>query len=334
MSIVLVSVLCFFGAITPFTERGVTDFDTFLLILDPHGQWKEVAPERWNYFPLSEKPVRPYTQGQWIYTDFGWFWQGQAPYSWACDHYGVWQRSEEGVWSWWPDPYWHPHTVDFRRTPTHIGWRPSRFTQLNEYAEKEEARFAQPAEWVFVAKEKFALPLTPADLVTGAEAAKLLEESEPCFHVFVSWREMDRLGPDPIDFIAKDRIKAPEDLKDGEPEFTSPTLWSLPTYWTPRPPDAKPEDIYIYKPKFHQDSDGIQRRILVWQRPPERKKALEKVNQVLQTPEAAPVIAPVVEAKPVVPVVTPPPKSDPDPAPTKKLVPTPTKAPNDRWKTK
>jgi len=42
---------------------------------------------------------------------------------------------------------------------------------------------------------------------------------------------------------------------------------SLPTYWTPRPADAKPEEIYIYRPDFFQDGDGIARRITVWFNP-------------------------------------------------------------------
>ena len=45
---------------------------------------------------------------------------------------------------------------------------------------------------------------------------------------------------------------------------------SLPTYWTPPPSDAKPEEIYLYRPDFYQDEDGIARRITLWFNPKAR----------------------------------------------------------------
>jgi hypothetical protein len=42
---------------------------------------------------------------------------------------------------------------------------------------------------------------------------------------------------------------------------------SLPTFWTPRPPGAKPGEIYLYRPDFYQDQDGIERRITLWFNP-------------------------------------------------------------------
>jgi hypothetical protein len=313
------------GAVAPYTERGTTDFDTFLNHLNPYGTWQEIQPELWRYYPLAGEATRPYSQGRWVYSDFGWFWVSARPYGWATDHYGAWIRGPDGRWGWQPDPYWHPHTVDFRQTKTHIGWRPSRYGQLHELLEKEEARFAQPEEWLFVTREAFKGPITPAIIVTGEAAQKLLEESEPCGHTFISWREMDRLGPDPINYVPKEWVKNPDTLRENEPEILVATLWSLPTYWTPRPREAKPEDLYVYRPKFFQDADGLQRRVLLWNRPPERKKALDKVHQVLQTPAA-----PVIDAPAPAPALPPP--SPPAALPQE----TPPKATpsSERWKSK
>jgi hypothetical protein len=45
---------------------------------------------------------------------------------------------------------------------------------------------------------------------------------------------------------------------------------SLPTYWTPRPPNAQPKEIYIYRPEFYQDQDGVERRVGIWLDPKKR----------------------------------------------------------------
>jgi len=280
MHIVMVSALWIMGAFAPFTDRGITDFDTFLQILNPYGQWKQ-EDGQWRYFPLSAKPFVPMTSGVWLYTDYGWYWQGSEPFTWACDHYGVWKLGKSGTWGWMPDQYWHPFKVDFRMTKTHIGWRPSAINQMG-FVEKEEERFAKPEEWVFVTKEKFRGPITPADVITGSQAAKLLEDSSPCDHVYVSYREMDRLGPDPVNFLPKERVRDRDDLKDGESEVIAPVLWSLPTFWSAPPLDAKAGDLYVYRPKLYQDKDGIQRRTLIWNHPEEQVKAKENLNQVLQ----------------------------------------------------
>ena len=47
---------------------------------------------------------------------------------------------------------------------------------------------------------------------------------------------------------------------------------SLPSYWTPRPAGAQPKEIYIYRPEFYQDQDGIERRVEYWMHPSEREK--------------------------------------------------------------
>ena len=41
----------------------------------------------------------------------------------------------------------------------------------------------------------------------------------------------------------------------------------LPDRWTPPPADAKPNELYIYRPDFYQDQDGIERRVALWLNP-------------------------------------------------------------------
>ncbi len=54
---------------------------------------------------------------------------------------------------------------------------------------------------------------------------------------------------------------------------------SLPTFWTPPPVDAKPGEIYLYRPDFYQDQDGIERRITLWFNPQARTSLHDLIGE-------------------------------------------------------
>src|SRR5271156_6678864 len=80
------------GGMTSYTDRGKTDFDTALQILNPYGTWSKIN-ELWAYTPLDRQA--PYTHGRWIYTEYGWYWKGALPHSWLTEHYGYWRRGAD-----------------------------------------------------------------------------------------------------------------------------------------------------------------------------------------------------------------------------------------------
>ena len=106
------------NADTIYTERAKTDFDTFLQLLNPYGTWSKIE-DRWAFTPTDHQ--MPYSSGRWLYTEYGWLWRGNRPYSWATEHYGYWKRGADKVWSWFPGPFWLPETIEIRGTPTHLG---------------------------------------------------------------------------------------------------------------------------------------------------------------------------------------------------------------------
>jgi hypothetical protein len=247
-----------------YAERGKTDFDTALAQLNPYGVWLPLESNLWVYQPLEPKPYLPYCEGRWLYTDFGWHWQGSAPHSWATDHYGAWLHTEKYGWVWKPDGNWHASTVDFCVTKTHTGWRPSLLDRNGKLLESDAARFARPDDWIYVPTEKFGQPLTRATVLNGdtSQTKALLEESNPLGHTFHAWREIDRVGPDPLAVF-----------KSAATPFKAATTWNLPTFWSLPPDHILPGDLYLYRPQFFQDRDGIQRRVSVWQDPNALKKA-------------------------------------------------------------
>lgn len=304
------------GAAVPFTERTKTDFDTFLQLLNPYGKWVKTETA-WLYEPFD--PYVPMTEGRWIYTDFGWYWQGHRPFSWATDHYGVWRLGQDNVWRWKPDGNWQPAKVEWRGTPAMIGWRPTASNRFGEITESEETRYARPAEWIFLPREKLTGTFMATDVTTGEAAKPLLEPSEAVNHTFVSWRELDRLGPDPYDvygvaksFLAQQTMPEPQTINLGGGEdgssiiVAAPTatpsaggaagtdsekdkkppiyvIMSLPNFWFEvKPNPLKPLELYIYRPEIFQDAEGIQRRVDVWHNPPARKANREKVTRVLE----------------------------------------------------
>jgi hypothetical protein len=100
---------------------------------------------------------------------------------------------------------------------------------------------------------------------------------------------------------------APDASGDDEPpaDLRQVPYWitmSLPNYWTSPPPDAKPNEVYIYRPDFYQDQDGIERRIRLWLNPTSRTLQGEQLRTVLGEPSKGPAAPPVGPGMPAVPV--------------------------------
>jgi hypothetical protein len=234
------------GGIEPYTERGHADFDVVYQELAGQGEWIRTGEYLYVFKPNAAKDPQwaPYRSGQWVYTDFGWTWHSDEPGGWALYHYGTWVRQAGHGWVWRPQENWLPATVEWRLSGNFIGWRPSQMNRFGELTEPEEQRYKNPSEWTFIPRNKFDGPLKPSDAVSAEEAAKLLEDSTFCDHRFVGYREIDRPGPE---FIPSE-------------SRTVRTLRSLPSPGT-QPSRVMPGDFFLYRPRFHQDADGMGRRV-------------------------------------------------------------------------
>jgi hypothetical protein len=94
--------------------------------LAPYGDWREHVRWGWVWCPRNV-PVdwRPYTLGHWVYTgDFGWVWDSDEDWGWACFHYGRWDWDDDFGWFWVPGSHWGPAWVAWRTGPDFIGWCP------------------------------------------------------------------------------------------------------------------------------------------------------------------------------------------------------------------
>ena len=93
--------------------------------LSSYGTWIEL-----DYGVLAWRPIimrtnwAPYSQGRWIWTDCGWYWDSYEPFGYIVFHYGRWYYDDYYGWMWIPDNEWAPAWVEWRYDDAYIGWAP------------------------------------------------------------------------------------------------------------------------------------------------------------------------------------------------------------------
>jgi hypothetical protein len=99
-----------------------TDFEAPLA---PEGAWVEISSHGRCWHPRGVAVGwRPYCDGEWVWTDCGWYWESDEPWAWACYHYGTWMEDPVNGWVWVPDTEWAPAWVEWRTGGDYIGWAP------------------------------------------------------------------------------------------------------------------------------------------------------------------------------------------------------------------
>jgi hypothetical protein len=293
------------AGLAPYTEPGKIDFDTAMGLLNPYGTWAQIDG-KWAWTPLDH--AVPYTNGRWLYSEYGWFWKGNTPTSWITEHYGYWKRGADKVWAWYPGPDWLPQTVELRSSSDGIGWRSGEVDRDGNFVEAPSDRFTKIDEWTFVTPAQFAGPITPAIVANGDVTERLLEESTDSLHSYLAYRLIERPGPHPANFINlgdggmfapmtdQERQAALHPKTPVQPESPAPNdggppddprqvkywvIMCLPTRWAPPPVESNLNELYIYRPDFYQDHDGIQRRIALWLNPSLRSTEAFQLQNVL-----------------------------------------------------
>jgi hypothetical protein len=107
------------------TEADDVSVEVFYNQLEPYGDWVDAGDYGYVWQPRDTgDDWRPYADGHWAYTDAGWTWLSDEPYSWAVYHYGRWTKIVDLGWVWVPGTEWGPAWVSFRYSNRHIGWAP------------------------------------------------------------------------------------------------------------------------------------------------------------------------------------------------------------------
>src|ERR1035437_967441 len=106
-------------------QRGNVSFQVFYDELSPYGQWVDYPNLGYVWLPDVGSDFVPYsTEGQWIYTNYGWTWASNYEWGWAPFHYGRWDFDNNLGWFWFPGNEWGPAWVTWRRSDGYYGWQP------------------------------------------------------------------------------------------------------------------------------------------------------------------------------------------------------------------
>ncbi len=92
------------------------------LVFDQYGRWDHVAPHGYVWFPSVDVAWRPYFDGWWGHTRYGWTWYGHDRWAWPTHHYGRWGFN--GAWFWMPTRVWGPAWVSWGYTGGYVSWAP------------------------------------------------------------------------------------------------------------------------------------------------------------------------------------------------------------------
>lgn len=66
----------------------------------------------------------PYSNGQWVYTNNGWYFRARSEPEEITHHYGRWVYTPAMGWLWVPGRVWAPAWVDWREEEDYIAWTP------------------------------------------------------------------------------------------------------------------------------------------------------------------------------------------------------------------
>jgi hypothetical protein len=136
--------------------------------LAPLGSWVETGAYGRCFRPAGiAADWRPYCDGQWVWTDYGWYWESNEPWAWACYHYGTWEDDPVLGWIWVPDIEWAPAWVEWRVGGGYVGWTPCAPRGVT----------VAPALFVFVDVNHFHDPVRSSSVVRNNAA--ILQQSTP-----------------------------------------------------------------------------------------------------------------------------------------------------------
>jgi hypothetical protein len=129
-----------FPAIPRAEARTDVSIDFFYDNLADDGSWIEVGDYGYCWQPtvaVSNTSWRPYSDGYWAYTDFGWTWISYEDFGWATYHYGRWIRLRGRGWVWVPGREWGPAWVSWRTGGDYVGWAPLPPRRAGEYWDEQ-----------------------------------------------------------------------------------------------------------------------------------------------------------------------------------------------------
>jgi hypothetical protein len=173
--------------------------------LAPYGRWVVTRGYGEVWIPASiVVGWEPYSDGEWIWTDYGWTWVSYDPWGDAPCHYGTWVWVDPYGWVWLPGTIWAPAWVTWAWTDDYIGWAPVPATfVLASSGYSGPAVVAAPARYVFVPANQFVGVNVQAVRVPVSQNSVILSRSRKATHFSVSGGIVRATADPPLAFVQR-----------------------------------------------------------------------------------------------------------------------------------
>jgi len=129
--------------------------------LESNGSWYFVADVGHVWRPYVASGWRPYWNGRWVWTYYGWTWVPYEPWGWATFHYGRWDHSAGVGWYWIPGRRWGPAWVSWALGSDYVGWCPLGFRDrpvVLGHATSRTGLRSEHAAWTYVRRSDLGSP--------------------------------------------------------------------------------------------------------------------------------------------------------------------------------
>ena len=155
----------------PEPVSGEVDEQVFVDRLSPYGRWEYVPDYGRVWVPAAAVGWRPYWDGHWVLTEWGWTFVSDDPWGWATYHYGRWGFMGGVGWFWVPGRVWGPAWVSWRYGNGYCAWAP---LGPRGYV----YGYSSPG-WVAVRQEHFTQPIVRYGVADSRQVAPIVQRAQP-----------------------------------------------------------------------------------------------------------------------------------------------------------
>ncbi len=222
-------------------------FGLFFNALAPYGNWISTPDYGYVWSPADVGPDwEPYTNGHWVWTDYGWTWVSYEPWGWAPFHYGRWIYTDYYGWVWIPGTRWAPAWVTWYTGPEYIGWAPLPPDQgfsLEVGFSFSNYHYYAPREAVFVPSGLFLSTRIRDVVVPRSRNVTIINNTKNINNITIENNRVINRGPD-VNFVERATRKRVEKVNLVDRNVDEQTVIKGGRHIN----QVKGKDLYVYRP--------------------------------------------------------------------------------------
>ncbi len=167
----------------------------------------------WRPF-CADQYWNPYSNGNWVFSYYGWVWVSSYNWGWGPYNYGRWYCSNYYGWVWLPGGIWAANWVTWRCNNNYVGWYPTcprvRWRNYSNQICTNHLFSYVPTNWVFVKKNNFTKKIDNTTIVSAGSNAGIIKQTKKVSATTYAVQGSPKIkykGPD-VNDISKETGKA------------------------------------------------------------------------------------------------------------------------------